>query len=192
MIRTTVYQRLPFPGIKQAIQHKSNYFCTQAFDHLIFHFHAIFPVIMPNDISANPGQCIAAKLWIQTLIIRRMLPSFGGTVFLPSGNEKEIISLLYTGMQMSIFWCNGKDFRWDLVFLAQGSGVRNDACLLDLSWPWIWSSSVYGTCLTHKEMVYAMGGRIKLLVMLHPVLFINCSIKHKVKLKLKLKQRACV
>lgn len=178
MIRTTVYQRLPFPGIKQAIQHKSNYFCTQEFDHLIFHFHGISQVIMPNDISANPGQCIAAKLWIQTLIIRRMLPSFGGTIFLPSGNEKEIISLLYTGMQMSIFWCNGKDFRWNLVFLAQGSGVKTGACLLDPSWPWIWSSSLYGmygTCRTHKEMVYAMGGGIKLLVMLHPVLFINCK-----------------
>lgn len=134
MIRTTVYQRLPFSGIKQAIQHKSNYFCTQEFDHLVFHFHGIFRVVTPNDISAKPGQYIAAKLWIQTLIIGRILPSFGGTVFLPSGNEKEIISLLYTGIQMSIFRCNGKDFRWDLVFLAQGSGVKNDAfaCLAPL------------------------------------------------------------
>lgn len=119
-----------------------------------------------------------------------MLSSFGGTIFLRSGNEKEIISLLYTGMQMSIFWCNGKDFRWDLVFLAQGFGVKNGACLVDPSWPWIWSSSLYGTCLTHK--VCAVGGGIKLLLILCPALFINCNMKHKVKLKLKLKQRACV
>lgn len=56
-------------------------------------------------------------------------------------------------------------------------------CLLDPSWPWIWSSSLYGTCLSCKEMVCALGGGIKLLVILCPVLDINCNMKHKTKLK---------
>lgn len=48
--------------LNKAIRHKSNYFCTQDFDHLIFQFHWIFQVITANDIPANQGLYFSAEL----------------------------------------------------------------------------------------------------------------------------------
>lgn len=69
------------------------------------------------------------------------------------------------------------------MFLAQGSVVKmvplhvGPLLSMNLKFLMVWNLSY---C---KEMVCAMGGGIKLLVMLCPVLFISYNMKHKIKLK---------
>lgn len=103
-----------------------------------------------------------------------------------------MISLLCTELQMSTMWCNGKAFYWDLVVLAPSSCVgKKVTSLLDPSWPGALSLSValYGACLNSLpvswggDMFYKGEKEIRLLVMLCCVLFVNHTVKHKVKLK---------
>lgn len=125
-----------------------------------------------------------------------MLPSFGEVFFffsLSSGNEKEMISLLCTELQMSTLWCNGKAFCWELVLLAPSSCVKKVTSLLDPFWPWAFSLSValYEAYLNSLSVSWGGGmfykgnkqKKIRLLVTLCCILFVNRTVKHKVKLK---------